>query len=70
MAKTPSVTQKKMNLDYGQCFHCHRIMPVKYLTQIRFYEGHKHIGKFHHKLICIGCKEAADEIYNHVELGE
>lgn len=61
---------KKSNLDYGICFHCQRIMPIKYLTQIRFYEGHKHIGKFHHKLFCVGCKEAADEIYNHVDLEE
>ena len=59
-----------MNLDYGQCFHCKRIMLMKCLTQIRFYEGHKHMGKFHHKLICIGCKEAADEIYNHVDFDD
>lgn len=57
----------KVNLDYGKCFHCTRIMPIKYLIQIRLYD-HKLIGKFHHKLLCCGCKEAADQTYNHVEL--
>lgn len=59
-----------MNLDYGKCFHCKRIMPMEHLTQIRFYTGHKHIGKFHHKLFCCGCIEVANEIYNHVNFNE
>jgi len=52
-----------MNLDYGKCYHCERIMPIKYFTQIRMYNGHKRIGSFHHQLLCIGCKEKADEIF-------
>jgi len=58
------------NLDYGKCYHCNKIMPIKHLTQIRMYNGHKHIGSFHHQLLCIGCKEKADEIYNHIDLKE
>ena len=55
------------NLDYGICFHCKRIMPMKYLTQIRLYSGHKNIGKFHHQLFCIGCMESANGIYEQGE---
>ena len=62
MEKPSSKSQEKMNLDYGQCFHCNRVMPIKFLTQIRFYEGHKIEGKFHHKLICSPCKRAADQL--------
>lgn len=56
-----------MNLDYGQCFHCQRLMLIDKLVQIRLYDGHKHVGSFHHKLLCVGCREKADEIFNHVE---
>ena len=52
-----------MNIDYGQCFHCNRIMPTEYLTQIRLHSGHLIKGKFHHKTICKSCKTAADEIF-------
>lgn len=53
-----------IELEYGQCFHCNRIVPKKYLTQIRFFVSHLIDGKFHHKTMCISCKEAADEIYD------
>ena len=69
MEKQKGTAQEKVNLEYGICFHCNRIMPVKYLIQIRLYD-HKLVGKFHHKLLCCGCKEAADQIYNHVDLEE
>lgn len=65
-----SIAQKEVNLDYGICFHCQRIMPIKYLTQIRFHEGHLIKGKYHHKLICQACKIAANEVYNHLDLEE
>jgi len=42
-------------------------MPVEKLMQIRFYTGHLHVGSFHHQLLCVGCREKADEIFHHVE---
>lgn len=60
--------KREKNLDYGRCFFCGRLMPAKYLTQIRYYEGHKRRGKFHHKLICQSCKEGADEICEEPDL--
>ena len=57
----------RMTLDYGECFRCKRLMPVEKLMQIRFYTGHLHVGSFHHQLLCVGCREKADEIFHHVE---
>jgi len=62
-----SSVEARINLDYGQCFHCNRIMPIKRLVQIRFYEGHLIKGKFHHKLLCQACKKAANQIFEDVE---
>jgi len=54
--------------DYGICFRCQRLMLARFLTQIRFYEGHKRLGNFHHKLICDVCKYGADEIFEEAKL--
>ena len=59
----------RISLDYGECFHCKRIMPIKRLVQIRFYSGHLIEGKYHHKLLCQACREAANQIYEDVENG-
>jgi len=50
---------KEGELDYGTCFGCGRILPLWYLTQIRWHECHK--TDFHHKLLCRVCKKNADE---------
>lgn len=63
MASKKSFSQKKVNLEYGQCFRCHRLMPIKYLKQIQFYNGHLIKGKYHHKLICQSCKKAAEQVF-------
>jgi len=62
MEKQKGTAQEKMNLDYGRCFHCRRVMSIKYLTQIRYYIGHLIKGKFHHKLMCRACLKAAGQI--------
>lgn len=59
---------RETNLDYGKCWFCSRLMQVKYLTQIRYYEGHKRRGKFHHKLICESCRKGADEIFEEPDI--
>lgn len=62
MEEQEGISQEKVNLDYGECFRCHRLMAIGYLTQIRYYEGHLIKGKFHHKLICRSCKKAAEQL--------
>lgn len=58
-----------MNLDYGRCVGCGRIMPLrskkgkKFLKQIRYYEGHLYHGSYHHKLLCLSCEQAANDIF-------
>jgi len=64
------ISQEKVNLDYGECFHCLRIIPMSYLIQVRFYSGHKTKGNYHHKLICQNCKKASDEILTAVNDAE
>lgn len=58
-----------MNLDYGECFRCKRLLVIEKLVQIRFYEGHLIEGKYHHKLICQSCMKAANQIFEDVENG-
>ena len=48
--------------QFGYCFKCGRLMPIKYLRQIEFYEGHFAPGEIHHKLICLGCVKKAEEL--------
>ena len=62
MAPKQGSASEKVNLEYGICFHCQRIMPIKYLKQICYYEGHLIKGKHHHKLMCKACLKAADQI--------
>ncbi len=60
----------KLNEEYGRCFNCNRLIPMKYLTQIEYYDGHGIEGSFHHKLICKTCKEKADEVFaNNIRKG-
>ncbi len=49
--------------DYGQCFKCQRIVPMEFLEGVRFFDGHKVEGSFHHQLICLTCKKKADMIF-------
>ena len=51
-------------IKLGHCFECKRLMPIKWLEQIEYYEGHFAKGEIHHKLVCVGCIEKA------LELGE
>lgn len=46
---------------YGECTRCKRYLQLDTLIQIEDYAGHILPGSFHHKLICITCKEKADE---------
>ena len=46
---------------YGECTRCHRYLKLNVLIQIEDYVGHVLPGTFHHKLICISCKEKSDE---------
>jgi len=46
---------------YGECTRCHRYLKLDTLIQIEDYVGHVLPGTFHHKLICIACKEKSDE---------
>jgi len=39
-------------------------MPIKWLRQIEYHEGHFAPGEMHHKLVCLGCIKKA------LELGE
>jgi len=55
---------------YGRCFNCNRMMSMKYLEQIEYYNGHKIEGSFHHNLICRTCKKKANQIFNSGENNE
>ena len=52
---------KKEYLKFGHCFECKRLLPLKYLEQIEYYEGHIIAGDLHHKLLCRACKVKAEE---------
>lgn len=47
---------------FGYCFKCGRLIPIEYLEQIEFHEGHFAPGEIHHKLCCIGCIHKAEEL--------
>ena len=64
-----SPMEARVNFDYGECFRCKRLMPIKWLIQICFYNGHLIEGKFHHKLICQACIKTANQIFKDVENG-
>jgi len=49
---------------FGHCFECNRLMPIKWLRQIEYYEGHFAPGEIHHKLCCLGCIKKAEELGN------
>ena len=46
----------------GHCFECKRLMPIKWLRQIMYYEGHFAVGDVHHKIICLSCIKKAEEL--------
>lgn len=48
---------------FGHCFECGRLLPLKYLEQIEFYDDHIIEGALHHKLLCRACKNKAEEIF-------
>ena len=68
MEEQAGPSQEKVNLDYGECFRCHRLMAIGYLTQIRYYKGHLIKGKHHHKLICQSCKIATNQIFQEEQI--
>jgi len=53
-----------MKIKLGHCFNptCRRLMPIKWLRQIEYYEGHFTPGETHHKLCCLGCIKKAEEL--------
>ena len=48
---------------FGHCFECKRLLPIKHLEQVEYYEWHIHEGDFHHKLLCQSCIEKAEEVF-------
>ena len=48
---------------YGRCFECGRLLPLKYLEQVEFYEYHIVNGGEHHKLLCRACRKKAEEAF-------
>ena len=48
---------------FGHCFQCNRLLPLKYLEQIEYYDGHITEGAFHHKLLCRACNQKAVEVF-------
>lgn len=46
----------------GRCFECKRLMSIKILEQVRFYEFHKIENQYHHKLICKSCLKMIGEL--------
>ena len=57
------MTQSKHIKKYGECFRCHRLLPLKYLEQVEFYDFHIIDGEFHHKLLCRSCAKKANEVF-------
>ena len=50
--------------EYGHCLECKRLLQVKYLIRVKYWDGHLGIkGGFHHKLLCRTCEEKADEVF-------
>lgn len=53
--------------EYGHCWECERLIPVKYLIRIKTWDGHLGIGgAFHHNLLCKSCEKKADEVFEQV----
>lgn len=48
---------------FGHCFQCNRLLPLKYLEQVQFYDGHIIEGAGHHKTICKSCIKKAEETF-------
>jgi len=51
---------------YGRCFQCNRLLPLKYLEQIEFYDGHIGNGMGHHKTVCKACINKAEEAFEFI----
>jgi len=47
---------------FGHCWECKRLLPLKKLEQVEYYECHKIPGEFHHKLLCSSCIKKAEEV--------
>jgi len=47
---------------FGHCLQCKRLLPLKYLSRIEYYNGHIVPGAFHHELLCDACMEKAEEV--------
>lgn len=52
---------------FGRCFNCGRLLPLKYLEQIEYFENHIGNGDFHHKTICWSCRKKAEEVFEKEE---
>jgi len=48
---------------FGRCFKCKRLLPLKYLEQIEYYDNHIVHGGGHHKLLCKACRKKAEEAF-------
>lgn len=55
--------QSKHIKRFGRCFNCNRLLPLKYLEQIEYFDNHITEGGFHHKLLCRSCKKKAEEVF-------
>ena len=53
----------KHTKKFGRCFNCHRLLPLKYLEQIEYYDFHIINGDAHHKLLCRSCLKKAEEAF-------
>lgn len=48
---------------FGHCLECNRLLPIKYLERVQYYDGHLIRGAYHHKLLCQACMRKAEEVF-------
>ena len=48
---------------FGHCLECNRLLPIKFLQRVEYYDGHLINGAMHHKLLCDSCMEKAEEVF-------
>ena len=50
-------------LKVGHCLECKRLLPIKDMERVEYYDGHLIEGAYHHKLLCKACREKAVEVF-------
>lgn len=54
------INHKELLKGYDHCFECGRLLDIKFLSQVPYFNGHLIKGSIHHKTICQSCKRNAD----------